>query len=453
MAALTALAGLSDFPADEMLTATLRTKLGDDTAAVAASAARAFATVAPQAAVADLTGLLNDTGRPLDARRGALQGLALIGGQAAIAVLISVMDDAARPIRLEAMSALARLAQADAIWPNAAGEALLAALRGKYLPERSDPGDGETAVALAAPDSEREEPLPAMFSGAEDEDAAFPMSTLNAILNDTPEAREILDLPDEGVELTPSDMERLALAKRIRPKTRMPVQAEVVLHEDIRRFAARVLGDLIHGDVAWELAVALMGADAEVRMAAADSLARIGAHLSPLPHAVAEALVAAVETANRDLKLLLIRALAACADESIGAMMVAHLTDGDPFVRREAVCALSRVGRVGGEIETLLDDPDPAVRQSAAEAIASAGGGEAVKLLVQFAFSFEGYHGRLAARLLRDLDTPRASALFVDVLRDPERKRIWSVAIEALAELNCSRPTLMTEVAGRVRQG
>nr|MBC8241599.1 hypothetical protein [Alphaproteobacteria bacterium] len=460
VAALTALAGVDDFPTDETLTVTLRARLEDQTAGVAAAAARAFAAIDPQAALADLIGLLIDTGRPLDARLGALQGLAAVGGEHAVASLISVMDDAARPVRLEAMSALARLAQVDAVWPNAAGVALLSALRGIHAPDADDNDaddndDEEVAVAAEEPPAAWADPAPEILVKGDVDDAAFPTSTLNAILSDTPEVRELLELPEEGIELTPADMERLALAKRIRPKARMPVQPKLVLHEDIRRFAARVLGDLAHGDVARELAVALTARDGEVRMAAADSLARIGAQVTPFPSSVADAVVAAVATADRDLKLLLIRALAACAGKAIGDMMMTYLTDGDSFVRKEAVAALSRLGRVGGEIADLLDDPDPAVRQTAAEAIASASadGGEAVKLLVRFAFSFEGYHGRLAARLLRDLDAPRASALFVDVLRDPERKRIWSVAIEALAELNCSRPVLMTERAERTRQG
>lgn len=453
VAALTALAGPGGIPADETLAATLRIKLADETAAVSAAAARAFATLAPRAAVADLIAMLNDSGRPLDARLGALQGLALIGGRPAVAALISVLDDEARPIRLETMSALARLAQADTVWPNAAGEALIFALRGGYLPEINQAGEEQGGVASNSPSVEPVELAPANVSAAKDDGAAFPTSTMDAILEDVPEARELLKIPDEGIGLTQADMERLALAKRIRPKTRMPVQPKVVLHEDICCFAARVLGDVIHSDIAQELAVALAGTDGKVRMAAADSLARIGAHLNPLPSAVAEALVAATERADRDLKLLLIRALAACEDKSIGGMMMAYLADGDPFVRKEAVRALSSLGWAGGEIEALLDDPDPAVRQSAAEAIASTGGSEAVKLLVQFAFSFEGYHGRLAARLLRDLDAPRASARFIEVLRDPERKRIWSVAIQALGELNCSPPIPMTEVADRARPG
>lgn len=452
VAALAVLAGPGAFATDETLTTKLRDKLGVETAGVAAAAARAFAAIAPQSGLADLIGMLIDTGRPLDARLGALQGLALIGGEQAVASLISVMDDEARAVRLEAMSALARLAQAEA-WPNAAGVALLAALRGRYAPKSNDDGEERVAIPAMEASAAIETPLPGMSPKSGDDDTVFPTSTLNAILNDTPEAREILDLPDEGVELTPADMERLALAKRIKRKARVPVLPKVVLHEDIRRFAARVLGDLPHGEVARELAAALEADDAEVRLAAADSLARIGSRLSPLPGNVADAVTAAVQTADRDLKLLLIRALAACEGGGIGGMLIRYLSDGDPFVRREAVCALARLGRVRGEITALLNDPDPAVRLCAAEAIAGAGNGEAVKLLVQFAFSFEGYHGRVAARLLRNLDAARASALFIDVLRDPERRRIWSVAIEALAELNSSRPVLMTEARDRARLG
>jgi HEAT repeat protein len=104
------------------------------------------------------------------------------------------------------------------------------------------------------------------------------------------------------------------------------------------------------------------------------------------------------------------------------------------------------LGRTGSWIEALLGDPDPAVRLSAAQAVAAARGDDAVKLLTDFAFSFEGYHGRDAARLLRELDADRASALFVEVLKNPDDKRIWSVAIEALEELNCTQPELTTEV-------
>ncbi|MHA1165764.1 MAG: HEAT repeat domain-containing protein, partial [Alphaproteobacteria bacterium] len=137
---------------------------------------------------------------------------------------------------------------------------------------------------------------------------------------------------------------------------------------------------------------------------------------------------------------------AAAGGEDVPAFLTEQLDDEDSFVRAEAVRALSRLGQAGSQIEALFDDPDSAVRLSAAQAVAAAGGDEAVKLLVDFAFSFEGYHGRQTARLLREMDAARASALFVDVLQDSDRKRVWSVAIEALEELNCSQPALTAEV-------
>jgi len=101
----------------------------------------------------------------------------------------------------------------------------------------------------------------------------------------------------------------------------------------------------------------------------------------------------------------------------------------------------------------MLADCDPAVRLSAAQAVAAAGGSDAIGVLVNFAFSFEGYHGRGTARLLRNLDATRASALFVEVLRDHKRKREWSVAIQALSELNHSRLAQTAAVVVSEQQG
>ena len=452
VAALTVLAGKKDFTAPKSLVAVLRAKLEDKTVEVAAISARALAAVAPRAAADDLIPLLGDADRPVDVRLGALQGLTTVGGEKAVEALVGIIDDDARPIRLEAMSALARLARTD-VWPNAAGDALLSAMLGGYEPKDGGDIEEQATVASEEPRSEDKEPGPAPTVEDKGDAGAFPTSTLNAILYDVPEVREAIGLPDEGIELTPTDMERLAMAKSIKGKKRIPLAPKVVLHEDIRRFAARVLGDINHADVARELAAAVNNTDAEVRLAAADSLARIGAHLNPLPENVTEALMAAVATADRDLKLLLIRALAAADGEVVAALLAEYISDEDSFVRAETVRALSKLGQVGSAIESLLDDPDPSVRQSAAEAIAGAGGAGAVELLVDFAFSFEGYHGRWAARLLRGLDVSRANALFIDVLRDPERKRIWSVAIEALEELNSSQPVRIAKVADHERLG
>ncbi|MDP6692273.1 MAG: HEAT repeat domain-containing protein [Alphaproteobacteria bacterium] len=451
VAALTALTEVYDGPRDELLVSALRAKLSDDRDDVAAAAAQSLGKLAPVVAGYELSALLADRGRSLDARLGALQGLAKAGGEQSIEALVSVIDDDARQIRLETMSALARMARGDEAWPNPAGEALLSALNGAYEPE--DSVEAAPEAAQVEPQRDATPEAPAELPEGED-DSAFPTSTMNAILADTPEAGDYLNLPKEGVELTPTDMERLALAKQIKRKKRVSLVPKVVLHEDIRRFAARVLGDVEREQVAQELALVLGSDDHEVRLAAADSLARIGERAGPLPGSVEAAIIAAMTAAERDMKLLLIRALAACEGEQVAALLNTYLDDGDAFLRQEAIRALAKLNCVSGEtavrIGALLNDPDPAVRQSAAEAIAGTGREDAVQPLVEFALSFEGYHGNRTARLLRGLDGPRATALFIEVLQDPERKRTWSVAIEALVELNCSQPVRTDAVAERI---
>lgn len=450
VAALTALAEVYDGPGDELLVSALRAKLDDDQDAVVAAAAQALAKLAPEVAGYELSAMLADHGCSVDVRLGALQGLAKAGGEQSVEALVGVIDDDARQIRLETMSALARMARGDETSSEAAAEALLSALNGAYEPEDGPDVASESAGDVPQPEAAQEAPAELR---KDEGDGAFPTSTMNAILADTPEAGDHLNLPKEGVELTPTDMERLALAKQIKRKKRVSLVPKVVLHEDIRRFAARVLGDVDQVQVARELAVALGSDDGEVRLAAADSLVRIGERTGPFPDDVEDAIVTAITAAERDMKLLLIRALASCEGEQVVGLLTGYLDDGDAFLRQEAIRALAKLNGVSGEaavrIGALLNDPDPAVRQSAAEAVAGTGREDAVQPLVNFALSFEGYHGNRTARLLRDLDGPRATALFMDVLHDEERKRIWAVAIEALAELNCSQPLRTDAVAER----
>lgn len=357
IAALSALKDLQDYTADDALEEALRENLENGTAEIAAASARAFAHVAPQAAIDDLISLLGDTGKPLKARLGALQGLAEIGGERAVDALARMVGDEERTIRLETMPALARLSKSESVWPNNAGEALLFALRGGYEPEPGEESEAESAASTQEPAEANEEPASEAGAAPEDDRGVFPTSTMSAILDDTPNIREAVKLPDDGVELTSMDMERLAIAKQIKGKKRVSLVPNVVRHEDIRSFAARVLGDLYHDDVAHELAGVLNSADAALSMAAADSLARIGEHINSLPDAVTQILIERMASADRDLKLLLIRALAAADSGAVHDFLIEQILDEDSFIRAEAVRALARQGRAGPEIEALLDDP------------------------------------------------------------------------------------------------
>ena len=443
-AALGVLAEAPDLLPADAVVERLRSRLRGSAAETAAAAAVAFAAVAPAASLDDLVEHLGDAARPVDARMGALRGLAAVGGEQAARALVEVLGDEQRQIRLEAMVALAGMAESDREWPNFPGAALLAALRGELVPE---PEAGHPGEAAHASKGRREdgpaatETKPVQDGGGEGtREPAFPTSTLQSIVGDDSPAAKILEQRDEGVELTQEDMERLALAQRIPRKRRLPVAPRVAPHQDVRRFAARVLGDVARDDVALELARALKDHDREVRLAAADSLARIGERMKEFPRQAAEALVGALADAARDMRLSAVRALGAAGGAGTADRLIGLLGDEDSFVRTGAIGALSRLGKAGPEIEVLLADRDPGVRLAAAGAVAGAGGAQAVGPLVDFAFAFEGYHRREAGRLLRNVDAPAASARFLDVLNDPDRLRTWQVAIEALEELNRSDP-------------
>lgn len=399
---------------------------------LAARAALALAAVAPEvapeAALEALAGQLRDPARPLAARLGAAQGLAKLGGEAAVATLAEVLGDDDRQLRLEVLAALAALAAAEAAWPNAAGETLLAALRGELVPApepEAEPESGEPTP------TEDDETVP---------ETGFPKSTMESILGgDAPPLAE----PDGAapVELTQADLDRLALAARSTGRKVVPVVPRVAPHQDVRRFAARVLGGLAREEVGRALAQALGPQapnedDAELRRIAADSLARMGDGIGAFSEEVTDALLQALIDADRDLRLSAIRALGAGGGVRAVQVIEAQTKDPDGFVRAEAVRALAELGVAGPGVEALLGDPEANVRLAAAQAVAEAGGPGAVARLADFAFAFEGTHRRVAGRLLRRLDVAAANARFVEALGDRDRMRLWPVAIEALEELN-----------------
>jgi HEAT repeat protein len=231
-------------------------------------------------------------------------------------------------------------------------------------------------------------------------------------------------------------MERLALTVRYPTKKVVPVTPQVAPYQDVRRFGARLLGDLARPDVADALAAVMDEDDRDLRLAAADSLARIGDGLGGLSSETVAALSAAFANTDRDLRLAIIRALGRSDDGGVAGMLIRCLKDEDSFIRLEAVGALATLGGADSDIQPLLQDADPSVRSAAALAIADTGDADAADRLIAFAFEFGGYHRREAARLLRRADAEAANRRFVAVLDDPEQQPVWQIAIEALEELN-----------------
>ncbi|MCP5088359.1 MAG: hypothetical protein GY952_16330 [Rhodobacteraceae bacterium] len=431
-ASILAFAGVEEFDLQEQLIDRLLLVLDSSAAEVAAAAASTLSAIAPDAAFEQLITQFGDAQRSAKVRRAALRGLTAKGGKQVVQSLVDTINDDNRQIRLETMTALAKLAGGDGQGSDIARTALLDALGGAHDPEELEVDE------MAAVDSADAETEPDGDESEHSEDAVetIATSTLDSILSDAPGVGSAAGLPEAGVELTDNDMERLALARSVVGKKKIAISQDVVRHQDIRRYAARVLGDLSGDDLASALADALELEDRDTRLAAADSLARIGARTGQLSQDISQKLLDGLSSEDRDLKVLLVRALAACDDEQATQRLRELLGNSDSFVRSEAVKALCRRQIVGTEIHELLQDPDPAVRMSAAEAIAQSGEKGTIPRLVDFALSFEGYHGRQTARLLRNLDATQASATFLRILDDPEQKRVWSVVIGALEELN-----------------
>ena len=413
----------------------VRAALADPDADLAASAAVALAVLSPEDAAEDLIAQLDDPARPLAVRLGAIRALIRLGGVGAADALAGILIDDERELRLKAIAGLATLAAAEPAWPNRAGEILLAALSGDLVPEP----EPEPEIELE-PEPEAIEPA----DGEAELEPSFPASTLEAMLGDRapPMAEPGRDGPP--VELTQEDLDHLALAARKTGKKVVPVLPPVAPHQDVRRFAARVLGDLARNEVALELASVLGqaqgqaqgGGDLELRRAAIDSLARIGKRVETFPDPVIDALLQGLIDADRDIRLYAIRALGGAGGPGAARTVEAQLKDPDSFIRTEAVRALDLLDAAGPSVAALLEDPDPSVRLAGAQAVAHGGGATAVELLGDFAFGFEGYHRRQAGRLLRRLNPTTANDRFLKVLTNHDSLRLRPVAIAVLEELN-----------------
>lgn len=412
----------------------VRLKLRGPSAELAAAAANPLAAIAPDVARDDLIAQCRESGRPAEVRAASIRALRNIGDDDTVRALTEVVGDNQRQVRLEAMMTLTAMARAHGEWPNFPGQALMAALRGELVEAPEPVSDEESTVTTLENDVE-----PVAESAPE-----FPTTTMQAITSgggtdhgSNPSSADELDLSDEDAEL-------LDAAARGPRKRRVSVTAQIAPHQDVRRFAARLLGDLAAEEVAGALAICLEDDDREVRLAAADSLVRIGDRLATYPEEVGRVLRKAAARGERDIRLLAVRALDNSAGDAEAGLFRDRLGDEDGFVRAAAIRALSARNAFGAEVATYLEDDELSVRLAAAEAVAGMGGVFALDRLIGFAFAREGSQRRAAARLLRDVDAAAASERLLAVLADESSRRVWQVAIEALEELN----RVGTEVAG-----
>lgn len=271
-------------PADEIAFQARRALVGP---APSDAAALALAIATPEEAVDLLAGIIADHSRPDAARCDAIRALAQCQGPQVLPSLTAAASDTVREIRLEAMTALLTLARAEESddSPGEACQVLLSMIAGTLTPEPETPeeSDAENSsvpvqtvmppgpVGIEDParieDPAKIEDPARVADPAGDEDPvprednpeqAIPLSTLDAILGTgEPESADAVLADEEQVDLTEADVEFLRLSGQGPVKRRIALETDIPIPEDMRRFAARLLGDLDQDDVAQALAAAL----------------------------------------------------------------------------------------------------------------------------------------------------------------------------------------------------
>jgi HEAT repeat protein len=145
-------------------------------------------------------------------------------------------------------------------------------------------------------------------------------------------------------------------------------------------------------------------------------------------------------------------ALNAMADVGVpdaGALILAGVEDEDAFVRRIAAKLLGDLGNPDNVpilVHLLLQDPDPSVRQSAAESLEALGGQEAVEGLVAgLKDPMKGV--RLAAA--RGIRTVDPSAAIAEMARLALEDPVWEIRVQAARALGNSGESSVLPVLQR----
>ena len=451
-AAIKRLREFSDIMERDGVAQSLSEKLQNGEPAVAAQAAETLAVGFGDKVKEILIIVLQNQDLAEDIRLGALRGLCLFADSEVLEAVVTILGDDKRQLRLEALSQMATIASSDMASATEAEEILIAALNGELVavpeggPQEEQPEVIHDTAELEEP-VQADEETPELEAGENSLEALeteseedYPTSTWAAIMGDQgPKDGRVAELgntKENRVRLTQSDMELLALSARTPKKGRVNLSREIPAYSDVPQFAARVMGDVITEKTASALAMLIESNNAQLSSAALDSLARIGESMGSLPKDAVQGLMRVVANAERDNRLLAVRALGNSGAKECAGFLQHRLVDGDSFVKTEAIQALSRLGAEIDSLDELIESQERSVRLAAAEAHVNVNKSDTLDRLLNFAFANEGYHRRDAGRFLRKVNVEAANDRLVAVLQDQGRKREWPVAIEALAEIN-----------------
>lgn len=403
---------------------------------VAGDAAVAWACLIGEPAAKSLGQALQNPKQPLAFRMGLIEALTVLD-DAGFSYLAEAAGDENRQVRVSALSALAEIAKETA-WPNNASETLLAALRGDLVEaqpepeEEAVPEEDDAAEAVAKEDdveaeAPEQEPTPAI-------------STLDQIMGEGIRT----EAPDDGiepqeVELTSEDERFIEISKmRAMRKGKVSLDVKIAPYQDVRRFAARLLGDFNEDGLTDQLVEALQFDDDELKQSALESLGLIGLENDKLNSDLFEAISSEIDHAEKSIRMYAARCLGFVDDEKANECLLGISKDKDLHVRLEAIRALARKRGFQEVMLKALDDNYSGIRIAAARGLEYSDA--AMDRLIELTLIHDGMHRTDVVEILTSWNTHQAVEKYLTILADEEQKRIWLVAIAAIGDLLSHAP-------------
>lgn len=331
-------------------------------------------------------------------------------------------DDQA--VRMEAISALADLAEADGPDADRAAVQLAETIAGAKIAAPAGEGDQETGTVVqfvpkkgkqaagdegdatikldrggnempSADKSDRDGTDEAAQSG-QNVDEPPPQSTLQAIMAVNPERMQA----GNTVELEDADLSFLEMTGSLVRRRKLDPEAKPPAHLDVRRLAASVAGDTRKSVLVTALARAATERDAALSDAALSSLRRLADQGIDMSEAEQDMIVLASGNDDGRCRQAIPVLVAIASPESVEAV---RNTAGhrSPQMRAASLAALVTAGTLTDEeFASAVSDPDHKVRLAAIEARQQTGHPGMVALLLEQARMESGRHKHEVAKLL-----------------------------------------------------
>jgi HEAT repeat protein len=406
--------------------------LRDPSLDVVAAAVEALGALAYAKAGSTVAALLSEQGLNTELRIKSAIALGTIGSEAELPTLLEMLKDPEQAVRLNSLNSIAHLE-----FPGTQ-DVLLAALRGELLQET----ETQPVVSL---ESKTQNPESSTTDETITAEIPEPKSTLASILAPSSET-ELQDSANETAELTAEEQHFLDIADA-NLKLNQQLQDRKILapHQDIKRFAAAVLGEERGQKIVPGLVEVLEDPEPLLQLTAAESLGRIG------DTAAVKGLVVLLGSAEKEVRLKAASALGKMkAPESVSAMREHFPEEKNLFVRIQILQSLKDLAQmISSEDQRLslekialllLEDPESGIRMAAAELLLAVPEKNeepsVIPMIAKLAFAGGGDQRLEIGRMLRKVNPESGSAVFLNILSDPKQESHHRVAIEALQEIH-----------------